>query len=203
MLTKYYFRVYDTVAGAFVTGLTGGTLPTWAMLKKGSDLSDISSPATVAPIAEVGHGVYQVSYDPQSSNGEVVGVIDAGSGLTVAQDRYTVMELTLDTNGNMTVANKGLLDAVTLSAAPTGSAGKLLYDNLDAKVSLKASASDMATVLSLLQMWRSGSRARSSTTPGTRSRPTGSRATPNSRRSTTSTSRSSCSTARTRSRARR
>jgi hypothetical protein len=72
-------------AGALMPGLT----PFFAQLKKLADNSDVS-PLPV--ITAVGNGQYKFQYDADAS-GEALGMIDAGTSIPAAGDRYICVEL--------------------------------------------------------------------------------------------------------------
>jgi hypothetical protein len=128
VLVSYKVMVFDSAAsgglGAPATGLTAA----WAVLKKLSDRTSVSSPLTVAPVFEIGSGCYVVAYDPKGANGELTGVLDFGAGLTVAADRYKDVILTNDTSGNLVAANKGVFDVVDPTTYSAGSLAKALAD---------------------------------------------------------------------------
>lgn len=115
--TTYAFEVRSS--GTLTAGLT----PTWSSLKKLSDGTDVASPGTVAVITELGGGLYKVAYDPEGANGELAGVIDAGSGITAAADRYITMVLAQDSSRvarlDATIASRSSHSAADVWAVST------------------------------------------------------------------------------------
>ena len=101
--------------GVLVAGLT----PVWLGLYKLSDGSAVSSPDSVAPITEIGSGLYKIAYDPEGANGELYGVIDAGASVTADQDRYPDILLAQDSS------RVQRLDATTSSRASQASVDAL------------------------------------------------------------------------------
>lgn len=85
----YVFSVRDSQSsppGQRVTGLT----PTWVMLKKLADGSNVSPQPAITEIAD---GQYKFSYDPVAS-GEASGQVDAGNTGLADGDRYLDLLLT-------------------------------------------------------------------------------------------------------------
>lgn len=129
----YPFEVRSS--GALQAGLT----PTWGSLRKLSDGTSISSPGTVAVISELGGGLYKIAYDPEGADGELIGVIDAGSGITADADRYITIVLAQDSSRvarlDATIASRSSHSAADVWAVSTrtlSSFGTLVADTATA-----------------------------------------------------------------------
>lgn len=152
--TPYIFEVRSS--GALQAGLT----PTWSTLRKLSDGTTVASPGTVAVISELGGGLYKVAYDPEGANGELVGVLDAGAGITSAADRYITMVLAQDSSRvarlDATIASRSSHTAADVWAVGTRSLttfGTLVSDiwsNASRTLTAIADSSGVTTLLSRL-----------------------------------------------------
>lgn len=112
------FGFHITNSGALVAGLN----PTWLELYKLSDGSAVANPNAVAPITALGGGLYKIAYDPESANGELYGIVDAGNTITSASERYIPICLAADSS------RATRLDANVSSRAQPGSAMSLVAD---------------------------------------------------------------------------
>ncbi len=118
MLVWFKFEV--RVSGVLAAGLT----PTWRHFKRLADaFPDVGSPPT---IAEIGDGQYAFQYDAEA-DGEASGVVDAGSSVPSAGERYFGLMLALDSSriqagiaSNGKVVASTVTDKAGYSLAATG-----------------------------------------------------------------------------------
>ena len=99
--------------------LTAGVTPTITTAKRIANGANLSATPT---ITEIGGGLYKISYDPESSDGEAGIVIDAGSSFTAASDRYITVFCSKDSSkisSNLDAAISTRLATSGYTAPPT------------------------------------------------------------------------------------
>lgn len=96
-----------------------GLTPTWRMLKKLSDLTDLPNPDATAVVTPVGNGQYRVTYDAEA-NGEATGQLDVGAGLTNGNDRYIDVVFSRDSTRIQSAINAQGKAAVDFSQVVDG-----------------------------------------------------------------------------------
>lgn len=113
--------LYYTVEARNAGVLTAGLTPAWSSLKRlTSGFPNVTQPTIVG----VGGGVYAFQYDAEV-DGDAVGVIDLGGGISSPIERYLVVTLTRD--------RSRLMSAVSAD-------GKVVASDLDDKEGFKLSA---------------------------------------------------------------
>jgi len=112
----YAFTVRDSTVTTGDNRKTGLS-PTFALAKKLSDNTTVSSPT----IVEVGNGIYKFAYDAEA-NGEIAWEIDAGASLTNPSDRYVDGIATLDSSRVLSgISSAGQVVASSVQGSVTGS----------------------------------------------------------------------------------
>lgn len=143
---NYFLTVRDHTLASGVdnrkTGLTGTVI----MLRNAVNNTVLAT--TLVGVYEVGLGIYKLNYDPET-NGEAVGQIDFGTGLTLPDDRY--VDFTLTAYGlltlNQTVANTLANPGNTVGAGLLGGEAASFGGQSIAGTAFKIMARDGITVL--------------------------------------------------------